>query len=113
MIMNDASWHNQLILQSISKTETPWEIDGEIGDLSGDLLTSAPLLTYLRYNAWLDRNGLQKLGLGNMVENLDSLREMSNGENAGDLAAIGEAAAKTQVSDEHFPAAFNTLIEQQ
>lgn len=100
MIMNDASWHNQLILQSISKTETPWEIDGEVG--FGNLITPAPLLTYLRYNAWLDHNGLQKLGLGNMVENLDSLREMSNGENAEDLAVIGEAAAKTQVSDKHF-----------
>jgi len=106
MIMNDASWHNQLILQSISKTKTPWAIDGEIGDLSGDLLTPTPLLTYLRYNAWLDTNGLQKLGLGEMVENLDSLREMSNGENAGDLAKIGEAAAERQDFDEHFPDVF-------
>ncbi|CAN5823210.1 hypothetical protein BH20ACI4_BH20ACI4_03530 [soil metagenome] len=104
MIMNDASWHNQLILQSFSKTQTPWEIDGEVG--YGNLITPAPLLTYLRYNAWLDTNGLQKLGLREMVKNIDSYREMSNGENAEDLAKIGGAAARTQVLNEHFPNAF-------
>lgn len=107
MIMNDASWHNQLILQSISKTQTPWEIDSEVG--SGSLLTPAPLLTYLRYNAWLDTNGLQKLKLRKFVANLASLREMSNGENAKDLAEIGEAAAKEQISAENFPAVFNKI----
>lgn len=106
MIMNDASWQNQLLLQAFSKSQTPWEIDGEIGDLSGDLLTPTPLLTYLRYNAWLDTNGLQKLGLGDMVEKLDSLREMSNGENAEDLAKIGEEASKWDVLSHHFPEVF-------
>jgi hypothetical protein len=105
MIMNDASWHNQLLLQSISKTQTPWEIDGEVG--FGNLITPAPLLTYLRYNAWLDTNGLQKLKLGDLVEKIDSLREMSNGENVKDLAKIGEVAAEKQILQEHFPNYFD------
>jgi patatin-like phospholipase/acyl hydrolase len=108
MIMNDANWQNQMLLQAISKTQTPWQIDSEVGDLSGDLLTAAPLLTYMRYNAWLDTNGLQKLGLSDLVEKIDSLREMSNGENRFDLAKIGQAAAKNEVQDSHFPIAFNT-----
>lgn len=111
MIMNDASWQNQLLLQAFSKTQTPWEIDGEVGDLSNDLLTSAPLLTYLRYNAWIDTNGLQKLRLGKLVKKIDSLREMSNGENAEDLAKIGEAAAKDDVQDFHFSIVFNINAE--
>jgi uncharacterized protein len=107
MIMDDASWQNQLLLQYLSRTPTPWEIDREIGDLSEDLLTPQPVLTYLRYNAWLDTNGLQALGLADMVDKLASLREMSAGENCGDLATIGVAAAMRDVMPSHFPAAFD------
>lgn len=107
MIMNDANWQNQMLLQAISKTQTPWVIDTEVGDLSTDLLPPEPLLTYVRYNAWIDTNGLQKLGLGNLVGKIDSLREMSNGENRFDLAKIGEEAAKIEVQYSHFSDAFN------
>ena len=107
MLMEDASWQNQMLLQAFSMTKTPWRIDDEVGDLASDLLTPTPLLTYLRYDSWLDKNGLQNLQLGKFVEKLDSLREMSAGENRFDLAAIGEKSAEKQVSDEHLPNKFN------
>jgi predicted acylesterase/phospholipase RssA len=107
MLMEDASWQSQLLLQYLSRTLTPWEIDREIGDLASDLLTPEPALSYLRYNVWLGTHGLQELGLSDLVPKLDSLREMSAAENRYDLARIGEKAAERQVRDEHFPNAFD------
>jgi patatin-like phospholipase/acyl hydrolase len=107
MLMYDASQQNQMLLQLLSNTKTRCTIDREIGDMSADLLTDKPLLTYLRYNAFLDENGLNGLGLSEMVPNLDSLRDMSEGDNRFDLARIGAESAKTQVQDDHFPEAFN------
>jgi predicted acylesterase/phospholipase RssA len=107
MLMEDASWQNQLLLQYLSRTLTPWEIDREVGNLASDLLTPGPALSYLRYNVSLDVHGLQELGLAELVPNLKSLREMSAAESRHDLARIGEKAAEQQVRDEHFPDAFN------
>lgn len=107
MLMEDASWQNQLILQYLSHTPTSWEIDREVGDLSSDLLTPEPVLSYLRYNVRLETNSLQELGMADLVPKLKSLREMSAAENRNDLARIGEKAAEQQVRDEHFPHAFN------
>ncbi len=107
MLMEDASWQNQLILQYLSQTKTPWEIDREVGDLKNDLLTAEPALTYLRYNVRLEENALNELGLSELRSKLESYRDMSAAENRSDLAKIGEKGAEQQVRDEHFPDAFN------
>jgi hypothetical protein len=41
MIMNDTSWQNHTLLEVISRTQTPWQINSKFGVLSGDLLTFA------------------------------------------------------------------------
>lgn len=108
LLMDDISWHNQLMLQSMSRyNETHQKINREIGDLAEDLLTSEPLLSYSRYNVWLDQNGLNEIGLASLVPKVESLRDMSAGENRNDLAEIGERAAAKQVKPEHFPKAFD------
>ncbi|HEY9637108.1 MAG TPA: patatin-like phospholipase family protein [Coleofasciculaceae cyanobacterium] len=107
MLMEDANWYNQLILQYLSRTKTPWEIDMEIGNLASDLLTPEPALTYLRYDAWLETLALETMGLAQLSPKLESLREMSEAESRHDLAKIGEKAAQVQVKEEHFPDAFN------
>ncbi|HYK21454.1 MAG TPA: patatin-like phospholipase family protein [Pyrinomonadaceae bacterium] len=109
IIMNDANKNNQLILQYLSRTATPWKIDGEVGDLSLDLLTPQPALTYLRYNALLETNHLNQLGLSALVPRLDSLRRMEIGKNVRDLIKIGEAAAEIQAQEinQHLPPAFD------
>jgi hypothetical protein len=38
MFMQDASWHNQLLLQWFSNSPTAWEIDGETGKLENDFI---------------------------------------------------------------------------
>ncbi len=107
MLMDDASWQNQLLLQVLSRTKTPWQIDSEVGDLSDDRVTAEPVLTYLRYDFRLETDDLAELGLEHLAPNLGQLREMSAAASRFDLATIGEAAALRQVSADHFPTAFD------
>lgn len=109
MLMDDANWQGQLLLQYLSKSPTPWEIDREVGDLASDLLTQQPALSYLRYDVLLEANALNALGLANLRPKLVSLRDISAAENRYDLAMIGKQAAERQVSDEHFPNAFDLI----
>ena len=110
MLMEDATWQNQLLLQYLSRTQTPWSIDSEVGDLASDLLTPEPALSYLRYNVWLEEKELREMGLPELAQNVNSLRGMSAAENRFDLATIGELAAQRQVQPEHFPDAFNLSL---
>ena len=106
ILMSDANLQNQLLLQLFSHSATRSVVDSEIGDLSEDLITEKPLLTYLRYNAFLDENGLNELDLADLVPQINSLRDMSAGKNRFDLAVIGEKSAENQVLDKHFPNEF-------
>ncbi len=107
MLMADANWQNQLILQSLSRTPTPWPINDEIGDLHDEMLTKEPLLSYLRYNARLEEANLRALKLDNLVPKLASLRDMSAAQNRYDLAQIGTREAQIQIKAEHFAPAFD------
>jgi len=111
MLMQDASWHNQAILQWLSKCDTRWEIDGEIGDLTDDLITSGSdnkgLLTYLRYNLWLDAANLKKLMNKDYTgKEIDDLVEMSNAASRFSLYDIGSKDAAVNIKELHFPMTF-------
>ena len=80
------------------------ELDREVGDLIDTEGTmkrpaSSKLFTYVRYNAELSRNGLDKLGLTRIkpedVQKLDSV------ENIKELQEVGQAVAK-KVTRAHF-----------
>jgi hypothetical protein len=111
VLMNDANYQNQLILQYLSKSATPWEIDREIGNLSDDLLTPEPVLTYLRYNVKLDENPLNMMGLAGFASKsrLESLRNMEIGKNVRDLMTIGDRAAEVDHAriEQQLPADFD------
>jgi patatin-like phospholipase/acyl hydrolase len=107
MFMQDASWLNQTILQWMSESPTACHIDGEIGNLSGDLIgtqiPAKPLISYLRYNTWLDQETLKKLtGKDYNATEIDDLVEMSNAGNREVLYEIGTLAAKAEVQVDHF-----------
>jgi len=111
MFMQDASWHNQIILQWISNSRTASEIDGEIGNLGKDLLGQTQkmngLITYLRYNMWLDNDTLSPLmDRSYNDKEIESLTEMSNAENREVLYEIGSKAAEKQVDEKDFPDRF-------
>ncbi|MFM9908792.1 MAG: patatin-like phospholipase family protein [Chitinophagaceae bacterium] len=122
MLMQDASWQNQAILQWMAKCDTRWSIDGETGDLKDDFFGSDSnnknLLTYLRYNLWLEVATLNKLmNKEYSLKQVADLIEMSNADSRFELYEIGKKAAEQglhidnlvmaqQVVKEHFPAAF-------
>lgn len=107
MLMEDANWQNQLILQGLSNTQTPWEINGEASRMMRGLFGLEPCLSYLRYNVWLEPESLNDLGLSQLAEKSSHLREISAAENRFDLALIGERAASNSILASHFPAAFD------
>lgn len=111
MFMQDASWHNQIILQWLAKSPTAWQIDGEIGDLKGDLLVTDSngkgLLSYLRYNMWLTQTDLETLMNKTYTKDaVDALVEMSNAASRFELYDIGAKAAAAIVKDDHFDEVF-------
>ncbi len=107
-LMDDAAAFNEQILQWLSVSPTARQIDREVGDLGGDLLGAGePWLTYLRYDARLDRDWLKdRVGLDLAEHQVDALRRMDDPRNLGALAGVGEAAARL-VEDGHFDARFD------
>lgn len=109
ILMEDAKVNNQILLQYLSNSPTAATIDGEIGNLEGDLIHGKPALHYLRYDTRLEDDNLKKMNF-NGVKAKD-LHEMSAGENAKILTDIGIKAAELDVKEEHFPAAFDLAID--
>lgn len=104
MLMQDASWQNQVILQWMSKSPTAESLDGEIGDLKGDLLGSNPLITYLRYNFCINCEKLNALKAEEKIytdADVKSLTDMSRASNRELLFLLGSKASE-DVKPEHF-----------
>jgi uncharacterized protein len=111
MLMGDATWNNQMILQWLSKSPTRWEIDSEVGKMEDDLLVADSsgngLISYLRYNMWLDNENLKPLmGKDYTSKQIDDLVEMSNAASRFELFEIGRKGAERDVEEDHFPRAF-------
>ena len=87
--------------------KTPKHIDGEIGDLSGDILGPQPLISYARYDVELTEEGLSGFGVPKLAAKAEELREMSAADNRFDLTELGEAAAAKEVEPSHLPEAFD------
>lgn len=111
MLIDDASWFAQQMLQYMSSSPTPWEIDSEVGDLSEDLLAPEPLFSYLRYNAWLEPEAMEELGFPELIPRLESLRDMTESENTEILYEIGKRAAALQIEEDHFDSCFDLPVE--
>lgn len=104
MLMQDASWQNQIILQWLSNSPAAQYIDMEIETLKGDYLAGKPLIKYLRFNFPMTENDLNGLNLGKTYseKDVEDLIEMSNAKNREELYRIGEKAALGLVKDFHF-----------
>jgi patatin-like phospholipase/acyl hydrolase len=103
MLMQDASWQNQIVLQWLSNSPTAHHIDMEMETLRDDFIGGKPLIKYLRYNFPITENDLNGLGLDRVFteKDVDNIVEMSNAQNRELLYEIGVKAAK-QVKPEHF-----------
>ncbi|MES2890428.1 MAG: patatin-like phospholipase family protein [Bacteroidota bacterium] len=111
MLMQDASWQNQLLLQWFSNSPNPWEIDGECGKLENDFIGSVKkdkgFISYLRYNTWLDAENLKSLMNKDYTKKeIDDLVEMSNAASRFELYDIGAKDAAKLMNESHFPDSF-------
>ena len=103
MLMQDASWQNRLILQWLSQSQTSEELDMEIGDMNGDVLSGKPLITYLRYNFAINEKNLNSLGFDRTFDENDAkdIVDMAKAKNKEILYEIG-LKASTSIKAEHF-----------
>jgi patatin-like phospholipase/acyl hydrolase len=103
MLMQDASWQVQTVLQWMSESPTAIEIDGEMGTLTGDLVNDKAALKYLRYNLAMTKDNLNAMNLGQTFDDeaVADVVEMSNAKNRYLLYDIGVKAAAS-IKPEHF-----------
>ena len=103
MLMQDASWQNQIVMQWLSDSPVAHAIDMEIGSLKGDHLGGKPQIKYLRYNFPVTENDLNGLGMGKnfTAKDVAGIIDMSNAGNRELLYEIG-VAASSKVKPEHF-----------
>ncbi len=104
MLMQDASWQNQVLLQWISKSPTADTLDMEIGDLKNDFMGINPLISYLRYNFCItceNLNALKAEDKNYTDDDVKSLTDMSRASNREILYQLGSKAAQ-KVKPEHF-----------
>lgn len=103
ILMQDASWQNRLILQWLSRSPTPEILDREIGDMTNDMLSGKPLISYLRYNFTFNKDNLDALDLGRKFDDHDvaDISDMARAKNKELLYKIGYAASPI-IKPEHF-----------
>jgi len=107
MLIEDANSWNQLLLQLLSNSATPWVIDDEVGNLREDLIVPEPSLSYLRYDVPMTPSALVEVGLPGLVKRIGALHNMTNADNRHDLLEAGRRFAQRQVQPEHFPHGFD------
>jgi len=101
-LMDDCATLVETVMQWISSSPTARTFDLEIGDLSNDLLTSSPLLTYLRYDLALTADAISPLKPDLTQKEIESLSAMDEPANLETMKELGELAASRQVRDEDF-----------
>lgn len=106
-LMDDCAALVETMMQWMSTSPTKRTIDVDIGNLGGDLLAGAPLLTYLRYNVMLTADEIETLHPGLSEKNVESLGEMDNPMNLDLLLELGQTAGGQQVLADHFPREFD------
>jgi predicted acylesterase/phospholipase RssA len=106
-LMDDCADLMETLLQWMSASPTARVIDRELGDLSGDLIAPAPLMTYLRYNVPLTGDSLASLGMSLPAEQIESLSAMDDPKNMKTLQEVGSFAAVRQIRPGDFPEGFD------
>ncbi len=107
-LMEDCAQMQETMLQWMSSSPTAKTIDRELGDLRHDLVSGAPLLSYLRYNVDLRKASVQSL-LPDLAddEQIESLSNMDAPENMVTLHGLGIAAAEREIRSIDFASNFD------
>lgn len=100
--LDDGQLLSLTLLQWFSESSSPWPINSEIGDLSGEVFGGRPLFQFQRYDMplsalWLEHN----LDLRLPETRLAQLRRIDRPECMEELFQMGAKAAELQVCGEH------------
>ena len=90
------------MMQLLGRTDTPWTINSEIGDLNGVRLPPEPLFTFQRYDVRLKRDWLQsELGMSLSERTIADLTLLDNVAMIPLAYELGQIAAEKFVRPEH------------
>ncbi len=84
-MISESQRNTLLVMQALSNPRKPWRLNSEIGGLSDELLTTAPLFHFQHHDVEIERDDLiNRLGLfnekGSKIDKIrDGLRNMANG----------------------------------
>ena len=106
-LMDDCGAVVETMMQWMSSGSKISHIDREIGDLRDDLVASAPLFTYARYNVSFDVAEVNRMKPGLSEKQIASLSSMDETENLQVWKELGEIAALEQVESVDFPSRFD------
>jgi len=101
-MISDSGNQVLILMQALGRTDTPWVINSEIGDLRGVSIAPQPLFTFQRYDVRLEREWLrQELGISLTDGQVDQVNMMENAASIPLAYEIGQAAAEKFVKTEH------------
>ena len=100
-MIDDCSWHAQAVLQWLSRSPNPWQIDSEAGDFADDG-PADPMLSYQRYDLLLETDWLaRELGETLNQRAVKRLTAIDRPDTVEELLALARKAAAKQVRPEH------------
>jgi hypothetical protein len=103
------------LLQWMSASRRPWQIDRAVGNLSGDCLgreqgLAQPLISFSRYDVGLEQDWLaRELGETLSPAEMKPLWDFTSAKSMPTLYRLAKAASKMQVSVDDFPQVFDKL----
>lgn len=101
----DSSSQALTLMQVLGRTDTPWVINSEIGDLRDVLLPEKPLFMFQRYDVRLEQEWLrQELGISLNERQIADIGMMENAATIPLLYEIGQAAAEKFIRPEQITA---------
>ncbi len=120
-MIQDTVLHNITAMQAISSPRKPWHINGEIGDMRGERVIHEEVLSYQRYDAYLEADNICRVcnvadpAGGEAKTLVEALRQLgnTNPHNLKSLHTIGYAVGKVTkpgvdgIEAEDFPAVFD------
>lgn len=106
-LMDDCSALVETVMQWMSSGSKVSHIDGELGDLRGDLVGKEPLFSYVRYNVSFTAENVDRLKPGLSEKEIGSLSSMDETNNLLTWKELGEKASAEQVETIDFPHRFD------
>lgn len=106
-LMDDCSSLVETVMQWMSTGSKVSHIDGELGDLRDDLISNAPLFSYVRYNVSFTAENVDRLKPGLTEKQIGSLSSMDETNNLQIWKELGEKSSAEQVEAIDFPHKFD------